>query len=68
VDGYLRHFENPDKLTAEDTLYMPSDALKIVVGTEVKHAAPTNYENDLKCCNFLLNQTENKFSKFFGSL
>jgi hypothetical protein len=47
VDGYLRHFENPDKLTAEDTLYMPSDALKIVVGTEVKHAAPTNYENDL---------------------
>ncbi len=34
---------------AEDTLHIPSDALKIIVGIDVKHKAPANYEN-----NFLI--------------
>lgn len=46
IDGYLRHFENPNKLRSEDTLHMPTDAMRILVGSDVDTSAPSGRSND----------------------
>lgn len=50
ADGYLRYFENPDKLIAEDTIFLPEKASSVSIGMNAKsHSkqdAPQGYSND----------------------
>lgn len=49
ADGYLRYFENENKLVAEDTIFLPEKAVAITVGPNAsyhaKHDAPEGYSN-----------------------